>query len=92
MPKTIRSMSGVTGTPRVSASARATWQAALCSGSSSRNGGVTWWHSSIASGHRQRNRQPGAGSMTLGGSPRSVSAPTPSGARGSGTADSSNWV
>ena len=30
--------------------------------------------------------------MTLGGSPRSVSAPMLSGARGSGTADSSSWV
>jgi hypothetical protein len=47
---------------------------------------------SMASGHRQRNRQPGVGSMTLGGSPRSVSAATESGARGSGTADSSSWV
>ena len=46
----------------------------------------------MASGHRQRNRQPGAGSITLGGSPRSVSAATESGARGSGTADSSSWV
>ena len=30
--------------------------------------------------------------MTLGGSPRSVSAATDSGARGSGTAESSSWV
>ena len=30
--------------------------------------------------------------MTLGGSPRSVSAATDSGARGSGTADSRSWV
>ncbi len=51
----------------------------------------------MASGHRQRKRQPGAGSMTLGGSPRSPvlagrAAATDSGARGSGTADSSSWV
>ena len=51
----------------------------------------------MASGHCQRKRQPGAGSMTLGGSPRSPvlaswAAATESGARGSGTADSSSWV
>jgi len=44
----------------------------------------------MASGHRQRNRQPGVGSMTLGGSPRSVT--SASGAFGSGTAESSSWV
>src|SRR6185437_12881262 len=77
---------------RTSAPARATWQAAACCGASSASSGVTWWHSSMASGQRQRNRQPGVGSMTLGGSPRPVSAVTSSGARGSGTADSSSWV
>ena len=70
----------------------ATWHAALCPGSSSRSGGVTLWHSSIASGQRQRNRQPGVGSTTLGGSPRPASALTFSGARGSGAAASSSSV
>src|SRR5258708_30988841 len=74
-----------------SAPLRATWQAASWSAASWLSSGVTW-HSSIASGHRQRNRQPGVGSMTRGGSPPSVSAGTFRGARGSGTAASSSWV
>src|SRR5258708_37152933 len=74
-----------------SAPLRATWQAAPWPAASWLSSAVTW-HSSIASGHRQRNRQPGVGSMTRGGSPRSGSAVTFRGARGSGTADSSSWV
>ena len=62
------------------------------SGPSTRGTGVTVEHSATASGQRNRNRHPGVGSTTFGGSPRSVSAVTPSGARGSGTADSSSWV
>ena len=57
-----------------------------------RSTGVTVAQASMASGQRQRNRQPGLGSITFGGSPLSVSAATPSGARGSGTADSSSCV
>ena len=53
---------------------------------------MTEWHTSMASGQRHRNRQPGVGSMTLGGSPWSASALTASGARGSGTADSKSCV
>ncbi len=61
-------------------------------GRAGRAAGLTAWHVSMASGQRQRNRQPGVGSITCGGSPRSVSAPTVSSAFGSGTADSSSWV
>ena len=70
----------------------ATWQAASWPGRISASSGVTCAQVSMASGQRQRNRQPGVGSITWGGSPVSVSAPTASGARGSGTADSSSWV
>lgn len=48
--------------------------------------GVTWWHSSIAIGQRSRNRQPGLGSTTFGGSPAVMDDVTASGERGSGTA------
>jgi hypothetical protein len=34
-----------------------------------------WWQSSMANGQRWRKRQPGVGSMTFGGSPRSPSTP-----------------
>src|SRR5215472_6024209 len=70
----------------------ATWQAASWPPAMGSSSGVTVWQMSMASGQRHRNRQPGVGSITLGGSPRSVSAPTPNSARGSGAADSSSWV
>src|SRR5205807_2914509 len=54
----------------VSGSAVATWQAAEWLTPSSRVCGSTVSHMSIASGHRARNRQPGWGLITFGGSPR----------------------
>ena len=48
-------------------------------------------HTSNASGQRSRNRQPSPGSITSGGSLTSAAC-TASGARGSGTADSSSCV
>ena len=54
--------------------------------------GVTVEQTSMASGQRSRKRQPGVGSITLGGSPWPASASTASGARGSGTAESNSWV
>ena len=52
---------------------------------------------STATGQRGWNRQPGRGSITLGGSPRSPAAAASAsrlggGALGSGTAESSSWV
>src|SRR5215469_8722054 len=70
----------------------ATWQAASWPSAMGSSCGVTAWHVSIAIGQRHRNRQPGVGLITFGGSPRSVSAPTPSSARGSGAAESSSCV
>src|SRR5258708_3179082 len=64
----------------------ATWQATSWPGASCKSSGVTEWQTSMASGQRQRNRQPGVGSITRGGSPRSVSPPMFSSPRGSGTA------
>src|ERR1700678_2806919 len=74
------------------ASASATWQAANCPGATSPSSGVTVLHSSMAYGQRGWKRQPGAGLTTFGGSPTSDELVSSSGARGSGTADSSNWV
>src|SRR5439155_5518993 len=74
------------------ASASATWHAARRPGPSSRNSGVTDSHSSIAYGQRARNRQPSLGLITFGGSPTSAASETPSGARGSGTAERSSCV
>src|SRR5579863_8779349 len=74
----------------------ATWHAVSPppSGSSS---GVTVRQRSVATGQRGWNRQPGRGSITLGGSPRSPAAAASAsrlggGALGSGTAESSSWV
>ncbi len=59
--------------------------------------GVTVAHISIDTGQRGWNRQPGLGSITFGGSPRSPLAAASAsrlggGAFGSGTAESSSWV
>ena len=74
------------------ASWAATWHAADWPGAISTRFGVTWWQSSIAIGHRSRNRQPGVGSTTLGGSPAVMDDVTANGERGSGTAATSSWV
>src|SRR5262245_51877859 len=75
-----------------SASASATWQATNRPAPTWRIGGVTVWHTSIASGQRNRNRHPSLGLTTLGGSPTSAASEMPSGARGSGTADRRSCV
>src|SRR5581483_4996277 len=72
-------------------SGSARWHATSRDGPSGRRSGVSARQTSSAYGHRPAKRQPGAGSTTRGGSP--VSSPTSSsGARGSGTAESSSCV
>src|ERR671934_2466211 len=73
-------------------SASATWQAASRPGPRGLSSGVTVPHSAIAYGQRARKRQPPFGLTTFGGSPTSAAAETSSGARGSGTAESSSCV
>ena len=68
----------------------ATWQA-TCTDPIGLGRGVTCEHFSIASGQRQRKRQPSLGLITLGGSPVSAEIGSSS-SRGSATAESSSCV